>query len=268
MVAAVAFVHKAHNLFSPSEEPGFQPILKGIKRRLFKRPKRANPLTPDIVRRAFSVLGDDLECDSYYDVSLRTWRTVAHIVLSFSALLRYDDMSKLSINNVTFVNGRAQIFIPTSKTDQFGEGQLVSIGSTSSQHCPVNFLRCYIRRLFWEAAVEGKTYEGPLFPGLSRRTVSGPLGTGTSALPASPTPFSYTGALGDFRALLKAIGITNPSSFSLHSGRRGGATEAARRGCDFMTLKRQGRWRSYSCPQLYEDDVINNSNKFVSYLGL
>ena len=60
--------------------------------------------------------------------------------------------------------------------------------------------------------------------------------------------------------------VENPEAFSLHSGRRGGATEAISNGCDLLSLKRQGRWRSDSCPQIYVDDVLNCSSRFTSFL--
>ena len=153
----------------------------------------------------------------YYDVSLHLWRSVAQIVLPFVGLLRFDDLTKLDVNCVTFGKKNVILFIPDSKTDQFGNGQMISFNCSNSN---------------------------------------------------SLSPFSYQSALGDFRSVLSSLGLPSVHEFSLHSGRRGGATEAIKRGCDFLTLKRQGRWRSDSCPQLCIDDVLSQSSNFSSFLGL
>lgn len=269
MMAAVTFFHKLNGFPSPASGLGCSLLMRGIKRKLFIKPKRASPLSSDIVKKLVdSLIGQDLFCTSYYDVSLRDWRTAASCVLLFAALCRFDDLCKIRASDISFEANKASIFIPRSKTDQIGEGHVVSVAASGSDSCPVFLLKAYVRRIFWEAAVEGRIYEGPLFPSLGRRRVQGPLGACFTSLPvASPAPFSYKGALADFRAALSGIGL-DPKSFSLHSGRRGGATEAVINGCDLLLLKRQGRWRSDACPQLYVDDVLNNSSKFSSFLGL
>ena len=268
MLAAVTFFHRLEGFPSPRESPEFRLVLRGIKRLCFVKPKRAKPLDSDSIKKVVTfLLGDDLECDSYYDASVRKWRTAAVFVFSFAALCRFNDLTTMNIRNVVFEDNRAILFIPKSKTDQFGEGQYVSVSASGEPSCPVAFIKAYVARLLWEAALEGSIYDGPLFPALCRRRVSGPLGSCWSALPISPAPFSYQGALKDFRDALVGAGLDG-KAFSLHSGRRGGATEAVKNGCDLLTLKRQGRWRSDSCPQLYVDDVLNRSSRFNSCLRI
>ena len=269
MMAAVSFFHRLEGFSPPCSSPDVKLLVKGIKRMCFSAPKRAKPLTSDIVKSVIeSLLGEDLRCSSYYDVSLRNWRTAACIVLSFSALCRFDDMKKITTDNISFEDNRALVFIPSSKTDQFGEGQLVSIVASGNPSCPVFFLKAYFARLLWESALEGKVYSGPFLPSLHRRRVTGPLGSCWSSLPpSSPSPIAYNCALLDFRKALVGV-VADPEAYGLHSGRRGGATEAIRNGCDFLTLKRQGRWRSDNCPQLYVDDVLNRSSRFTSFLSI
>ena len=121
-------------------------------------------------------------------------------------------------------------------------------------------LKAYTLRLHFEAFQLGSfPFDGFLFPGLRRirgRTVLTRLA------------FSRQGATKALRDLLSEIGTPDPTAFTLHSGRRGGATFAAMNGCDFLSLKRQGRWRSDSSPQLYIDEALTRNNNFTSYLGL
>ena len=52
----------------------------------------------------------------------------------------------------------------------------------------------------------------------------------------------------------------------MHSVRRGGALTAVANGCDLLTLKRQGRWKSDSSPQLYVDEQVSISSNFTKFL--
>ena len=271
LVAAVSFFHRSHGFDPPSMNSHTKIVMRGIKKCFYQKPKRAKPWDGALVASLVSsLLGDDRWCSSFYDVSLRRWRTAASIIFSFAALCRFNDLQNLCVNNLSFEANKVLIFIPRSKTDQCGEGQLISLQASGKDSCPVAFIKAFVRRLLWEAALEGSVYSGPLFPSLVRRRVSGPLGSCWSTLPApsSPVkPFSYQAALMDFRSALADVGVKK-EDYSLHSGRRGGATEAVRNGCDLLTLKRQGRWRSDSCPQLYVDDVLNGSSRFSQFLSI
>ena len=108
-------------------------------------------------------------------------------------------------------------------------------------------------------------YVGPLFPAL---TTAPAAGRGTVSLAADAVPFSKQGALISLRHHLRHLNVHDADSFTLHSGRRGGATQAAINGCDFLAIKRQGRWVSDSCPQMYIDEAANLQSNFSSFLGL
>lgn len=67
----------------------------------------------------------------------------------------------------------------------------------------------------------------------------------------SPHPcriINYTSAIEDLRHVLTLAGI-DPSGYSEHSMRRGGATEAARRGATTREIQFAGNW---SCPKTAE----------------
>ena len=149
---------------------------------------------------------------------------------------------------------------PSSKTDQLQQGQQVFVTRVrGSPYCPVLLMKAYTLRLQFEAFKRNHHFSGHLFPALRHQG-------GVSLL--RDTPFSQQGALSAFRSLLEDMGVPNPRAFSLHSGRRGGATTAAMNGCDFLSIKRQGRWRSDACPQLYIDEANMRRNNFSMFLGL
>ena len=183
------------------------------------------------------------------------------MVFSFASLARFNCMTLIKINHIHFCEDGVQIFFPKSKTDQAGRGEIVFLNCIpNSFYCPVLLLKAYSLRLQFEAFQAGTfPYRGFLFPGLRRirgRTLLTRLA------------FSRQGATKALRDLLSELGTPDPSAFTLHSGRRGGATFAAMNGCDFISLKRQGRWRSDKSPQIYIDDAHTRNNRFTSYLGL
>ena len=101
---------------------------------LFVKLKRATLLSGALV---MALLGEDLWCTSYYDVSMKNWRTVAMIMLSFSVLCRFHYVTNISVINISFEGDKVKVFIAQSKTDQFGEGQLVSLLATGGEICLV-----------------------------------------------------------------------------------------------------------------------------------
>ena len=183
------------------------------------------------------------------------------MAFSFASLARFDCMTKIKLTHIHFFEDGAQVFFPSSKTDQTGRGQWVFLTRLpNSYFCPVLLLKAYTLRLQFEAFSAGSfPFRGFLFPGL-RRVRGHTRLTGLA--------FSRQGATKAFRDLLSELGVPDPTAFTLHSGRRGGATFAAMNGCDFISLKRQGRWRSDSSPQIYIDDAHTRNNRFTSFLGL
>ena len=191
-------------------------------------------------------------------------------MICFAALARFDCITKLLPCNLTFNDKAVIILFPRSKTDQLGVGAEVAIHRSGSDFCPVAFLEAYIKRLSWEFQLEfpGKLYQGPLFPGLTVRKIATRFGNAITSLPVAPSPLSRSAATIALRKGLEKAGHPQASSFTLHSGRRGGASAAVAAGCDLLTLKRQGRWRSDSCPQLYVDEHVTLNTDFTKFLGI
>ena len=82
-----------------------------------------------------------------------------------------------------------------------------------------------------------------------------------------PKPVSYDCALKELRRALENSGIP-ARDFTLHSGRRGGSTEAAKNGIDLASLQRQGRWVTSVMPHAYIEEAMLNQQNFTVFLGL
>ena len=181
--------------------------------------------------------------------------------LTFASLARFSCMSHLRLSHLHFSQEGVLVTFPVSKTDQLGLGQKTFIKRVpGSTFCPVLLLKAYTLRLLFEAyRTNALPYSGFLFPALRAQN-------GLSRL--QDAAFSHQGATKAMRDLLCSVGVATPAAYSLHSGRRGGATAAAMNGCDFLSIKRQGRWKSDSCPQIYIDEAYMRQNDFSMYLGL
>ncbi len=101
-----------------------------------------------------------------------------------------------------------------------------------SPQCPVNLTLQYFASL-------GPEYSGSVVPQCQ---------PGNRMLPHLDRVINYTSAVEDLRFVLDRAGIV-PAGFSEHSMRRGGATEAARRGASTGEIQFAGDW---SCPRTAE----------------
>ena len=73
---------------------------------------------------------------------LRLWVICA---LSYNGFLRYDELSNIKANNITFHKEYVDIFIEKSKTDCYRNGKYVLIAKLNTPQCPVTILQCYIQ---------------------------------------------------------------------------------------------------------------------------
>lgn len=264
MVAAINHFHQRTGFEPPCSSPRLKLFLRGARRALSKAVVQTLPLTANIVRKCTALLGDDILRTKDFERPLVLWRTITAMSFSFAALARFNCMQKLSLSCLSFCDRGVTILFPSSKTDQMNKGQHGFVSRLHySPFCPVLLLKAYTLRLQWEAYKSGSfPYDGPLFPTLSRK-----IHEGFAVSVPTERPFSRQGATKAFHSLLRDVG-ENPIAFSLHSGRRGGATAAAQNGCDFLSIKRQGRWAADSSAQKYIDDAALRAADFSQFLGL
>ena len=180
-----------------------------------RRPKE--PITGDILREMFDIIGGR-------EANLLNLRKFTILLLSFAGFLRFDEVSKLRLEDIQFHGTHMSLFLEGSKTDIYREGHTVVISRVPSSCCPVATLE---RFLGLGKIAKGETF---LFRAVTR------LKGERYKFRAPNVPLSYTTCRSDALELVAKVGL-DPKVFGLHSARSGGATAAANRGCQIVFSK-------------------------------
>jgi len=180
-------------------------------------------------------------------------RNVCMYSLAFAALLRFDDLIRIRRSDLNFNPGHLKIVITKSKNDQLREGNEVLISESPLPHTPVKLLKMYLSR--------------SLIPEDCKKIIFRPLLKTKSShrLVNEDRHISYT----TFREKLKVdlTGIVeDPSSYSTHSLRSGGATLAANSGINDRIIQRHGRWKSASSKNMYIEDELSKKLEVSKHL--
>ena len=240
ILSAISHFHSRYYLTSPTTSRSVTRSLEGAKR-LFGSPS----ISRKIITK--SILESLISLTFQRDISFVIFRTVWRITIEFYGLLRFSEVSNLTISDIIWNDLGFDIFIAKSKTDQTRKGAWVSIASQpNSIWCPVNLTHRYLSLL--------NSNSGFLKPPMK------------SNRPDTPKSLNYNTALRDLRAALSLIGV-DPAGYGEHSGRRGGTTAAAAKGASLDELMIQGRCRSESMPRLYTDNAIKCKRKFARRLA-
>ena len=155
---AVNSIFWAHQL-AVVEDPGDHPLVKQIlasaKRVLAHKTTKKEPITPEILHRMFVKFVTPA-------VELPVICTMMICLLGYAGFFRFSELASLRECDVVFYDEHVEIFVESSKTDQFREGAWVPITRTNSDICPVAMLQRYFRL----ANIQGDTSK-LLFRGLS-----------------------------------------------------------------------------------------------------
>jgi len=189
---------------------------------------------------------------------LTLWRTIWRITIEYFTLGQFSDVISLTTASLQFRSDPSPhllIQFANGKNDLFHEGseRVVPSSAETPKYCPVCLTRLYLLRL-------GNDYSGYLIPRCSPRS-----GSMKPTLPNPAQPLSYCTALEDFRNLLSSLGY-DPMSYGEHSGKRGGASEAASAGLSLPDLQRLGGWRSQTMPAKYTDVPVAKRIRLASSL--
>lgn len=202
-----------------------QYVLKGVQRE--NRPRRREarmPVTPEVLRAVYTTWSR--ESHDFDRVML--W---AAFCLGFFGFMRageftcpsleaYDSL-KLSVADVAVDShtspSKLTVFLKQSKTDPFGAGVTLHLGTTGDTLCPVRAMLGYL-------AIRPQS-AGPLFIFRDGATLSRPR------------------LAQSLHQALRSAGIDD-TNFSGHSFRIGAATTAARAGLSDSLIQTLGRWKS------------------------
>ena len=67
--------------------------------------------------------------------------------LGFFGFLRWDDLSRLTVDNLQFEDSHLAIFLAQRKNDQFRQGSWVFIARSDSSPCPVAVVEKFLKAI-------------------------------------------------------------------------------------------------------------------------
>ena len=239
----LSWLHRALGLQNPCDSSTVTMLREAAKRILSKAVRKKEPLSPKDLR----ALAQRLRFGTLIDL-----RTLTVAVLSYAGFLRFDEVSTLRANHITFEPGYVRLFIDHSKTDQHNEGREVLIAKIGSFACPVGVLRSYMKR--------ARVTKGFIFRPLQSTR-------GTHVLRKADKSISYSTLRSDMLKALADLGL-DKSKFGLHSLRRGGATQAANAGVSDRLFKKHGRWASENAKDGYVEESVDALLSVSRSLGL
>ncbi|XP_066437473.1 uncharacterized protein [Eleutherodactylus coqui] len=228
-LAGVAFLLKLHGIEDVTKDFAIRQILRGWKKDK-RRVDARRPITYNLLCKLLDVL--EATCVNAEEALLFR----AAFMLAFFAALRISELVPASkkkvggllFNDVLLLNDTLRVRVSRSKTDIYGRGEWLSIGSLGARWCPVDTVRRY----------------------LASRVTSGQFLVHASGLPL--TRFQFSSVL---RASLREVGL-EASEFGTHSFRIGAATTAELGGMNEVEVKRLGRWRSQAYKSYVRPDLM------------
>ncbi|HEY4020058.1 MAG TPA: site-specific integrase [Pseudonocardiaceae bacterium] len=280
--AAVAAVHAAGGLASPTRSDVVRLTLRGIRRARGARPQRKRPVL-------LHTLGEMLaqRAEDGWPGGITRRRDTLLLLVGFAGALRRTELAGIGIDDVHADTDQRTgepvliIELATTKTDQTGvTGQQVALPrGQRPDTCPVCAFADWTALLEAEAAGELRAWltdrpeqtihrchgfpgtplaDGtgrPLFPSVNRHG-----GIGATAITGR--------AVGDLVKRYAQRAGLDPAAFGGHSLRAGFATQAALGGASDREIMRQGRWSNAGTVHRYIRTANPLDDNAVTKLGL
>ena len=131
-------MHETAGLASPTDSSLVVAVRDASKRILgIARSNRKEPITPELLK---SIVGG---ADLSNGLELRN---VCLYLLCFAGFLRFEDVSRIKRNQISFHTGYMSIKVEKSKNDQLRQGDEVLIAKGEGTACPVKILEKYLNR--------------------------------------------------------------------------------------------------------------------------
>ena len=244
---AISWAHQLAVVDDPTQHDLVKQVLAGARRILAHKTTKKEPITPEILER----LVDEF---AQQNAELDDIRIVTICLVGFAGFLRYSELEALKESDLQIFPDHMEIFIESSKTDQYRDGAWVVIARTSSKTCPVAMTERYVQL----AGISGSS-DLNLFRGIVRTKNGIKLRTQGG--------LSYTRMRELLLEKLAHLGL-DTKIYGLHSLRSGGATAAANAGVPDRLFKRHGRWRSETAKDGYVKDSVTSRLGVTAKLGI
>ena len=236
-LASISHFHREAGKPDPTQDERVRTIMDGVRRENATRPTRAKAalLTKNLKR------GLRAEPAKFAD-----FRNRAMVLVGFAGAFRSSELLGMDVEHLSFdEEGRVQIRLPRSKTNQNGELETVWLLS-GGDHCPVKALKRWLE-------VSG-IVTGPLFQHVDRHgNLRGRL---------SKDMVSYV-----VKRLAKRVGL-DPKAFAAHSLRSGHVTQALLNDVPLATVQQQTRHRNIQTLVSYNRHIEPMKRNSSASLGL
>ena len=210
--------------------------------------RKAEPITPEILGLILQHYG---ESSNLLDI-----RFVGMCLLAYAGLFRISELLSIRRSNVVTEDLYHKIFIEVSKTDKYREGSWVYIAKTGNFTCPYT----YLILKYLEAARIPSFSQNFIFRSLRYdKNLKG------NVLYSKPLTASRAGEI--LKEKLEAIGL-DPSMFTNHSFRSGGATSAANLSVPDWLFEVHGRWKSDSAKDGNVHDNLDSRLYVPLHIGI
>ena len=249
--AALKWLHTfiPYHTNNPMDAPIVRNIVEASKQDTAKPITKKTPLTAAIVKKI-------VEKHASPQSDLLNLRIACICSVGFAGFLQYSELANITASHIQFEQDHVRIFIPSSKTDIYREGNCVYIKKIHSEHCPTKILQRYV--------TTSNAYAKPNLP------IFRPLRFFRKEGKYQPywTKLSYTRCREIFKHTLKELSY-DEKKYGLHSLRAGGATEAVSHGqISERLLKIHGRGKTDAAKDMYIHESIEKRLSITEHLGL
>ena len=214
---------------NPCLSPLVKAAMKGIRRKIGTYQQGKSPLLKEDLEAIVQMM--DVK-----DLTQHLDKTV--LVIGFMGAFRRSELSSIRCEDVHFVRQGIEIFIPRSKADQEGEGNIVALPNlTQKELCPVTTLKSWLSRT--------KITSGPVFRSPTK----------TGKLRKNALSDQMVNRI--VKRWVEKISL-DPADYGAHSLRHGFATSAALAGIEERRIMQQTRHHSVEMVRHY----INEADRF------
>ena len=236
--------HHSAGYYSPTTHPFVKLAYEGAKRLANTRGRnKKDPMTAVMIRKLFSVYGRD--------DNLSSKRFLLICILGFTGFMRTSELLGIKVRHISIHPTHMAIYIPSSKTDQLGDGNTILISRIESLCCPVATVEKYIKL----ANLSANDYLvcKLVFTKKGYRVV------GSHGL-------SYSRTRAVFLKFTKSLFPGH--NLGLHGLRAGGASMSASNNTSDRLISKHGRWLSEKARDGYIRPTLNEKLFVTRNLGL